>query len=164
MSTATGSVTYRAGNIEEAVKATIRQVTQPGVRQVMWDAWQAAIEAATADSSEAMPWEPARTQAATVITQESAHRAMVRMLEAVDDISLRHRIRDLLALEAEFIEAEGAEGIKRTCAYCGRPYRAKSSQSKFCSVSHRQAAHKKRKREAERARSQIDGQDQPGTA
>jgi hypothetical protein len=127
-STATpAAVTYRIENIEAAVKSTIRQVTQPGVRQALWEAWTREIEAASADSPEVMPWE--KLGKAVTITEESAHRAMVRMLEAVDDVSLRRSIRDILALEAEFIEAEGTEGIRRQCAHCGRPYRARSSQS-----------------------------------
>ena len=44
------------------------------------------------------------------------------------------------ALEAEFIETEGTEGIRRHCAPYGRPYRARSGLSRYCSTSHRQAA------------------------
>ena len=89
----------------------------------MWDAWTAAIADAAADSPEVMPWEkPAQ---ATVITAESAHRAMVRVLESITGIEARRQIRDILALEREFTEPEGTEGIRRTCQYqpCGRLYR-----------------------------------------
>ena len=55
-----------------------------------------------------MAWEKAAE--ATVITQEAAHLAMVRMLEAVADIESRCRIRNLLAMECEFIETESTEG------------------------------------------------------
>ena len=160
-STAPSAVTYRIEAVESAVKATIRQVTSPGVRDVMWSAWTEAL--AVVDSPDRMPWEKASD--VTVITTEAAHLAMVRMLEAITDIESRRRIRDILALELEFTEPEeGTEGIRRQCAHCGRPYRARSSQSRYCSTSHRQAAFKKRKREAERDREQDDGQEQPSTA
>lgn len=108
-------------SIEFAVKATIRQVTQPQVRQALWDAWQEAIAAASADSPEAaMPWEKAT--AVTAITEQAAHLALVRTLEAVTNAVLRCRIRDILALECEFTEPEeGAEGIRRYCQHCGSP-------------------------------------------
>ena len=162
--TATESPLFRIKTVESAVKATVRQVTSPAVRDVMWKAWTEAIAAASADSPEvAMPWEKATE--VTVITEQAAHLALVRTLEAVTNADLRCRIRDILALELEFTEPEeGTEGIRRQCAHCGRPYRARSSQSRYCSTSHRQAAFKKRKREAERDREQDDGQEQPSTA
>jgi hypothetical protein len=73
----------------------------------MWSAWQDALAVAAADSPDRMAWEKAAE--ATVITQEAAHLAMVRMLEAVADIESRFRIRNLLALECEFIETESTE-------------------------------------------------------
>lgn len=45
----------------------------------MWEAWTQAIAAASADSPGRMPWQKASE--AAVITQESAHRVMVRVLE-----------------------------------------------------------------------------------
>jgi hypothetical protein len=153
---------YRIESVESAVKATIRQVASPAVRDAMWSAWQDALADATADSPDVMPWEKATV--ATVITQESAHGAMVRVLESITDIEARHRIRDLLALQLEFTEPEGTEGIRRYCQHCGRPYRARSSQSRYCSTAHRQAAFKKRKREASRDRDQGDSQGLPGIA
>jgi hypothetical protein len=154
--TATASPLYRIESVESAVKATIRQVTQPAVRDAMWSAWQSALADAAADSPDRMPWE--REVKADVITQQSAHLAMVKVLEAITDIESRCRIRDLLALECEFIEIEGTEGIRRYCQHCGRPYRARSSQSRYCSTSHRQAAFKKRKRQAQRDRDQENSQ------
>ena len=103
---AAATALYAIASVEAAVKATIRQVTSPGVRDVMWSAWTEAL--ALADSPDRMPWE--RDTKATVITQEAAHLAMVRMLEAVADIESRCRIRNLLALECEFIETESTEG------------------------------------------------------
>jgi hypothetical protein len=73
----------------------------------MWSAWTEALAAAQADSPDRMPWD--RDTKATVITQEAAHLAMVRMLEVVADIESRCRIRNLLALECEFIETESTE-------------------------------------------------------
>jgi hypothetical protein len=99
-STAPAPVTYRIEAVESAVKATIRQVTQPQVRDVMWDTWKAAISQPAADSPGRMPWD--RDSAVAVITTDAAHRAMVRMLEAIADIESRCQIRDVLALEVEF--------------------------------------------------------------
>jgi hypothetical protein len=135
--------TYRIESAESAVKATIRQVVQPAVREAMWSAWQAAIEVATSDSPDVMPWETAKQ--ASTITGDAAHRAMVRVLEAIGDIDLRHRIRDLLALEAEFIEPEDDGGIRQQCQHCGRPYRPTSSRSRYCRPACRSAAYKTRK-------------------
>jgi hypothetical protein len=162
-STSAGTL-YRIEAVEEAVKATIRQVTSPAVRQAMWDAWTEAADQTSAGQPGVMPWESARPKAATVITEHQAHAAMVKVLESItDSTSLQRRIRDILALEAEFIEPEGAEGIRRECQHCGRPYRAKTAQSRYCRTGCRQAAFKKRKRAAERDREQIDSQQQPGT-
>lgn len=98
--TITAPPLYRVESVESAVKATIRQVASPTVRDVMWSAWQDALADAVADSSDCMPWE--RERAATVITEDAADRAMVRMLEAITDTGYRRSIRDLLALECEF--------------------------------------------------------------
>jgi hypothetical protein len=115
-------VSYRIEAVETAVKATIRQVTSPGVRDAMWSAWQDALAVEIdADSPGRMPWE--RESVATVITEESAHRAMVRMLEAITDIDSRRSIRDVLALEVEFTPTEDTDdntGIHKTCEHCGR--------------------------------------------
>jgi hypothetical protein len=97
-STATASPLYRIECVESAVKATIRQAGRPQVRDVMWSAWQSALADAAADSPDRMPWE--RESQATVITTDAAHRAMVRVLEAITDIESRHRIRDIMALES----------------------------------------------------------------
>lgn len=148
--TAPAAVTYRIESVEAAVKATIRQVTCPAVRDAMWSAWQEALAAATADSPDRLPWEKASD--AVVITQESAHQAMVRMLEAITDIGSRRGIRDLLALESEFIDTESGEGTgpARQCEFCGRPYRSAQPKARYCRPNCRSAAHKKRMREAAR--------------
>jgi hypothetical protein len=155
---ATASPLYRIESVESAVKATIRQVTSPAVRDVMWSAWQQAIADAAADSPDRMPWE--RESQATVITEDAALRAMVLVLESIADIGSRHRIRDVLALELEFTEAENtASGTLQHCQKCGRSYRARSAQSKFCRPACRSAAHKKRKRDQAR---ESDHSPRPG--
>jgi hypothetical protein len=92
-SSSTAIPLYRIESVEDVIKATIRQVTSPAVRDHMWQAWQKALAAATADSPDRMPWE--RETKADVITTDAAHRAMVTVLEAIADIHLRHRARDV---------------------------------------------------------------------
>jgi FixJ family two-component response regulator len=41
--TATSSPLYRIESVEDVIKATIRQVTSPAVRDHMWQAWQEAL-------------------------------------------------------------------------------------------------------------------------
>lgn len=85
------------------------------------------------DGSSAQPHAIDREVKADVITEASAHRAMVHMLEAVtDDIGLRCRIRDILALEAEFIEAERAEGTRRVLRALGQALQADVGQRLTC--------------------------------
>jgi hypothetical protein len=161
-SSSTATPVYRIEAVETAVRATIRQVTSPAVRQVMWEAWQSAIASAAADSPDVMPWEKATET--TVITEHAADRAMVKVLEAITDIEFRHRVRDILALECEFIEAEGDEGIRVTCQKCGTSYRARSTRSKWCGKSCRQSAYKARRAERETQGHQEGDQGQPGSA
>jgi hypothetical protein len=160
MSPATATDTfYRIESIKAAVQATIRAVTSPAVREVMWSAYQAAIEQAAADSADdVMPWEKASET--TIITEQAAERAMVTVLEAITDISYRHQVRDLLAMELEFAEPEG-EGIRVTCQKCGRTYRARSTRSKWCGKRCRQAAYQKRRKEREAQSQQTGSQEQP---
>ena len=66
---------------------------------------------------------------------------MVKVLEAVTDIDLRYRIRDMMALEAEFIETEGLRAPKVLPALW-TPYSLALAQSPYRSASHRQAAFK----------------------
>ena len=157
--TITAPPLYRVESVESAVKATIRQVASPTVRDVMWSAWQDALADAVADSSDRMPWE--RERAATVITEDAADRAMVRMLEAITDTGYRRSIRDLLALECEFTPTEDttATGPARTCEHCGRPYRSAQPKSRYCRPNCRSAAHKRRKREAARESGQDTTED-----
>ena len=157
-STATAPPLYRIESVEAAVRATILQVAQPAVRDAMWSAWQDA-RATAAASPDRMPWE--RDTRAAVITQESAHLAMVRMPENITDIGSRRSIRDVLALECEFIDTEADEGTgtRRTCEHCGRPYRSVQPRSRYCRPNCRSAAHKKRKREQARESDQSTTKD-----
>ena len=148
--TAPATVTYRIEAVESAVKATIRQVASPQVRDVMWSAWTEALAVAAADSPDRMPWEKASDAA---VTQDAAHQAMVRTLEAVTDIGSRRSIRDLLALECEFIGTEGTDdntGTRKQCEHCGRPYRSVQPKSRYCRPNCRTAAFKRRRKAAAR--------------
>jgi hypothetical protein len=55
-STAPAAVMYRIESVEAAVKATIRQVASPAVRDAMWSAWTEALAIAAADPPDRMPW------------------------------------------------------------------------------------------------------------
>jgi hypothetical protein len=114
-STAPAAVMYRIESVEAAVKATIRQVASPAVRDAMWSAWTEALAIAAADSPDRMPWEKAAE--ATVITTDAAHLAVVRMLESIADIESRRQVRDVLALEVDYIDTEAGEstGMQKTC-------------------------------------------------
>lgn len=138
--------------LESAVKATIRQVRSPSLREAMWDAYTKAIAAAGTESPGHMPWEDRAT--AKVVTVTAARDVCVAVLEAIPELAERNRVKDDIMVP-ELDRAERSHPVGRAgtrhCGHCGRQYATTAPRSRYCSASCRVSAFKKRKRQAARA-------------
>lgn len=152
---------YLITDVEHIVKQVIRTVQARRLRWVMWTAWTEAASTFPAASAE-YPWEIAAHPVR--VHGEAAKDALLKMLYVVPDTGERDRLARVVAREAEKAEQRMASGIPDSgitdagpvsvlrCQYCGNPIpAARGPQARFCKNSHRVNAHRRAKREAERA-------------